>query len=87
MRTGHVFLAVEDEQFARPVQIAFAVRSAEAELAVGIEIARRNDDVVRRLDDEQIRLNFRIKIDPVSRAVRDDDVIVGLEGQHAEQAG
>ena len=53
----YVFFAVDDIRLARPVQIALAIRGAEAKLAVGIEIARRRHDVAGRLDDQQIRLH------------------------------
>ena len=47
---------IEVEQFGRAVQIALAERGTQAELAVGVEVARREADQSRRFDHQQIGL-------------------------------
>ena len=46
---------------ARPVEVALAVGRAQAELAVGVQVARRDRQVAGRLDDEQVGLCGRIE--------------------------
>ena len=69
---------------ARAVQVALAVRSAQLELAVGVEISAGDRDIAGRLDHEQVGLARRLEFEPIGRAAGDDDVIEVAKGQRAE---
>ncbi len=73
------------EQLGRAVQVALAERRAEPELAVGVQVPRREADQPRRLDHEQVGLRAGVELEPVGRAARDDDVVERLERQRAEE--
>src|SRR5262249_29509630 len=75
---------VDDLNLIRGVEIALAVWSAEAKLAVRIQIAVWDHDAAVGFEDQQVWLRRGIKLDAIRRATRNDDVIERLKGQHAE---
>ena len=70
---------------AGPCRSRLRRRGAQPQLAVGVEVSRRKDDVVARFDHQQVWRNVRIELDQVGGGARDEDVVEGLEGQHAER--
>ena len=62
MSTGVRLVLVDDVQRARAVQIALGIRRTQAQLAVAIEILRRDVDVAGALDDQQIGLDVSCRI-------------------------
>jgi hypothetical protein len=66
------------------VEVPFTVGGAKANLAVGIQVAWRDDDIIGRFDDEQIRLCAGLKFQTVGRTVRNHDVVIRLERMQAE---
>lgn len=81
----HIFFLVDDQGIRWPMKIAFAVRRSEPNLAIGVEIAWRQDNIVTRLDHQEIRIHTRIKFDGVGGGVWDDDVVVLLKRENTKQ--
>ena len=80
----HVLFLIDDERLARAVQVALVIGSAQAKLAVWVQIIRRNADVAGRLDDEQVRRRVAFEFDAIGHAARNHDVVERLERQGAE---
>ena len=76
------FFLVDYRDFRRAVQIAFAVGSAEAQLAIRVQVVRWDCDSAGRFDDEQIGVG--VEFDSVRRRTRDHDIIAIAERQRAE---
>ena len=66
------------------MEVALAIGRTHAHLAVRVEVARRDADVSLGLEHEQIGLSPGVKLQPVGRAMGNDDVIIGFERQQAE---
>ena len=66
------------------MEVALAVGRAEPDLAVRVEIARRDRHVAGRLDDQQVGRGGRLELEPIGRAAGDDDVIEFAKRQRAE---
>ena len=83
---GRLLLEIDGGDLARAVEVALAVRSAQPQLAVGVEISAGDRDVAGRLDHEQVGLAGGLEFEPIGRAPRDDDVIEVAKRQRAEHA-
>jgi hypothetical protein len=66
------------------VQVALVIGSAQAELAVLIQILRRHAQGVGGFDHEQIGLGTGLELQAIRRAARNDDVIIWPKGERAE---
>src|ERR1019366_3200187 len=65
-------LLVNESELRWAVQIALAVRSAQAKLAIGVQILRRYRDRTRRFDDEQVGVAF--EDDAIRRGARNHHI-------------
>ena len=66
------------------MQVALAVRCAQLQLTVGIEIFAGNRNITRRLDHEQIGLARGLEFEAIGRAPGDDDIIKFAKRQRTE---
>ena len=66
------------------MEVALVVWSAQADLAVAVQVARRDLHVARRFDDQEVRLRPGVELHAVGGAARHHDVVVRLERQRAE---
>jgi hypothetical protein len=79
---GVIAFFIAGEQLTRAMDVAFAERGTESELAVVVQIAIRKSEIGPRFDDEQIGLALELQF--IGRASRNDDVVERLELQPAE---
>ncbi len=84
MSDRRLLFAVDHRDLARAVEVALAVRSTQPQLAVRVEIPRRNRDVAGRFDHQQIGRGAGLEFEAIGRAAGNDDVIEIAKGQRAE---
>jgi hypothetical protein len=81
---GRFLFEVDGCDLARAMEVAFAIRRAQLQLSIGIEILTGDRNVPRPLDHEQIRLARSLEFESIGRAAGDDDVIVVTKWQRTE---
>jgi hypothetical protein len=88
IKDGGLLVAVVGDRLGRPVQVALRERGPEAELAVGVEVLRRDRHAAGRLEDEQVGgLAGRVELEAIGGAAGDDHVVEGPERERAEHGG